>query len=175
VEVRKKHIFLIGFMGSGKTSNGKLLSKQLNFDFLDTDRHIEEEENRSIQEIFDTNGEAYFRGLERQLLEKICFIEKPTVISTGGGMPIYLENIHLMLEHGWVVFLNISLGKLYYRLKNDKKRPLLQSEEQLYELISNKLKERMPIYSQADIVVDAGMRKTEILEQLLEKLNPLLV
>ena len=162
-------------MGSGKTSNGKLLSRQLNFDFIDTDRNIEEKENRSIQEIFDANGEAYFRSLERELLEKISLIENPTVISTGGGMPIYNENMPLMLQNGWVVFLDISLGKLYYRLKNDKKRPLLQSEEQLYDLISNKLKERMPIYTKADILIDAGLKKTEILEQLLEKIKPLLL
>jgi len=163
----KKHIFLIGFMGSGKTSIGKLLARQLNYNFLDSDRTIEAQENATIQEIFDTEGEAYFRELERKLLLNSISLENPTVFSTGGGMPIYNDNISLMLANGWVVFLDISLGKIYFRLKNDKKRPLLKSNHNLFDFIQFSLKERLPIYSMADLKVDAGARKTEILEEIV--------
>ena len=167
----KKHIFLIGFMGSGKTSLGKLIAKNLNVNFIDTDSYIEDREKYKIQEIFEKKGEFFFRKLEHEFILNLSQFEKPTLFATGGGMPIFNDNLSLMKKNGIVVFLNISVGKLHFRLKNDKKRPLLNVNENLIDFINNKLNERLPIYSQADIIEDAGLKKTEIVANLLFKIN----
>ena len=167
----KKHIFLIGFMGSGKTSLGKLIAKNLNVNFIDTDSYIEDQEKYKIQEIFEKKGEFFFRKLEHEFIMNLSQFEKPTLFATGGGMPIFNDNLSLMKKNGIVVFLNISVGKLHFRLKNDKKRPLLNVNENLIDFINNKLNERLPIYSQADIIEDAGLKKTEIVTNLLFKIN----
>jgi shikimate kinase len=171
VERDKIHIFLIGFMGSGKTSLGKLLARKLNFDFLDTDMQIEEQENCSIQEIFNSNGETYFRDLEHQLLNNISQTKNATVFSTGGGMPIFNDNISVMKENGIVVFLNVPVGMLYFRLKNDVKRPLLAEKENLFSYIETTLNERMPIYSQANFVIDARLNKSELVDEIIDFYN----
>ena len=155
-------------MGSGKTSLGKLLAKKLNFDFLDTDKQIEEQENCSIQEIFNSKGETYFRELEHQLLKNIPQSNNATVFSTGGGMPIFNNTISIMKENGIVVFLNVPIGMLYFRLKNDTKRPLLASKENLYEYIDSTLNERLPIYNQADFIVNGSLNKSELVELIIQ-------
>ena len=167
----KKHIFLVGFMGSGKTSLGKLIAKSLNVNFIDTDRFIEDQEKSQIQEIFKEKGESYFRKLEHEFILNLSQFEKPTLFATGGGMPIFNGNLSLMKKNGIVVFLNISAGKLHFRLKNDKKRPLINVNDNLFDFINNKLNERLPIYSQADIIEDAGLKKAEIVTNLLSKIN----
>jgi shikimate kinase len=174
VERDKIHIFLIGFMGSGKTSLGKQLARRLNFDFLDTDLLIEEQEKSSIQEIFNSRGESYFRELENKLLLKICLLNKPTVFSTGGGMPIFRENISYMKNNGLVVFLDVPIGMLHFRLKNDTKRPLLASLENLLEYIKETLNERMPIYTHANLTVDASLNKLELVEIIADFYNQLI-
>ena len=158
-------------MGCGKTSLGKLLAKNLNFDFLDTDKQIEEQEKSSIQDVFNSNGETYFREVEYQLLKKISKTKNATVFSTGGGMPIFNDNISVMKENGIVVFLNVPVGMLYSRLKNDIKRPLLASKENLFSYIETTLNERMPIYSQANFVVDARLNKSEIVDEIVDFYN----
>lgn len=158
-------------MGCGKTSLGKLLAKNLNFDFLDTDKQIEEQEKSSIQDVFNSNGETYFREVEYQLLKKISKTKNATVFSTGGGMPIFNDNISVMKENGIVVFLNVPVGMLYSRLKNDIKRPLLASEENLFSYIEITLNERMPIYSQANFVIDARLNKSEIVDEIVDFYN----
>ena len=158
-------------MGCGKTSLGKLLAKNLNFDFLDTDKQIEEQEKSSIQDVFNSNGETYFREVEYQLLKKISKTKNATVFSTGGGMPIFNDNISVMKENGIVVFLNVPVGMLYSRLKNDIKRPLLASKENLFSYIETTLNERMPIYSQANFVIDARLNKSEIVDEIVDFYN----
>ena len=158
-------------MGCGKTSLGKLLAKNLIFDFLDTDKQIEEQEKCSIQDVFNSNGETYFREVEYQLLKKISKTKNATVFSTGGGMPIFNDNISVMKENGIVVFLNVPVGMLYSRLKNDIKRPLLASKENLFSYIETTLNERMPIYSQANFVIDARLNKSEIVDEIVDFYN----
>ena len=158
-------------MGSGKTSLGKLLAKKLNFDFFDTDKQIEEQENCSIQDIFNTNGETYFREIEHQLLCNISQTKNATVFSTGGGMPIFNDNISVMKENGMVIFLNVPIGMLYFRLKNDVKRPLLEKKENLFNYIETTLNERLPIYSQADFEIDARLNKSELVDEIVDFYN----
>ena len=154
-------------MGSGKTSLGKLLARKLKIDFLDTDLLIEEEEKSSIQEIFNSRGESYFRELENKLLVKICLLNKPTIFSTGGGMPILHDNISYMKNNGVVVFLDVPIGMLHFRLKNDTKRPLIASQENLHAFIESSLMIRLPIYNQADLIVDASLNKSELIEEII--------
>lgn len=158
-------------MGSGKTSLGKLLARKLKFEFLDTDLLIEEQEKSSIQEIFSSKGESYFREKEHEVLLELGENNQPTVFSTGGGMPIFNDNILLMKRKGLVVFLDVPFGMLYFRLKNDFKRPLLSSQENLYEYIEATLNERMPIYSQANLIVDGSLNKSDQMKTIADFYN----
>lgn len=153
-------------MGSGKTSLGKLLARRLKFDFLDTDFEIETQEKCTIQEIFNTNGETYFRDKELEILHQISEGNIPTIFSTGGGMPIFNDNILLMKNKGLVVYLDVPIGMLHFRLKNDSNRPLLVSQENLFGYIEATLKERLPIYIQADLTVDGRLNKSELVEMI---------
>ena len=163
----KIHIFLIGFMGSGKTSLGRLLARKLKFEFLDTDLLIEDQEKSSIQEIFNTKGESYFRQKEKEALLHLCEKSQPTIFSTGGGMPIFYDNISVMKENGIVIFLNVPVGMLYFRLKNDVKRPLLAEKENLYDYIETTLNERIPVYQQADFTVNGSLNKVNLVEEIM--------
>ena len=158
-------------MGSGKTSLGKLLARKLKFVFLDTDLLIEELEKSSIQEIFSSKGESYFREKEHEVLLELGENIQPTVFSTGGGMPIFNDNISLMKENGIVVFLDVPVGMLYFRLKNDVKRPLIASQENLLEYIKASLNERMPIYIQSNLIVDGSLNKSELVDIITDFYN----
>ncbi len=158
-------------MGSGKTSLGKLLARKLKFEFSDSDLLIEEQEKSSIQEIFSSKGESYFREKEHEVLLEIGKSNLPTIFSTGGGMPIFNDNISLMKRNGLVVFLDVPIGMLYFRLKNDVKRPLLASQENLLKYIEASLNERMPIYSQANLIVDGSLNKSELVDKIADFYN----
>jgi shikimate kinase len=164
----KFNIFLIGFMGCGKTSLGKLLARKLKFEFLDTDLLIEEQEKSSIQEIFNSKGETYFREKEYEVLLELSKINHPTIFSTGGGMPIFNDNLSLMKNNGLVVFLDVPIGMLYSRLKNDVKRPLLASQINLLEYIKVSLNERKPIYTKANLIVDGSLNKSELVTTIAD-------
>ena len=124
-----KNIILIGFMGCGKSSVGRRLAETLNCDFLDTDELIEQEQNKSISDIFATDGESAFREMETECLRGL--IKKGGdgfVLSVGGGLPIREINRSLLKQLGMVVFLRVSGEVVYKRLRNDSTRPLLQDK-----------------------------------------------
>ena len=124
-----KNIILIGFMGCGKSSVGKRLAEKLNCDFLDTDELIEQQQNKSINDIFAQEGESAFRGMETECLRSL--IEKGDngfVLSVGGGLPIREINRELLRQLGDVILLQVSEDVVYKRLRNDKTRPLLQDK-----------------------------------------------
>lgn len=166
----KDNIVLIGFMGSGKTTFGKALAKQLNMDFLDTDVYIEEQAGKSIPRIFAEDGEEAFRKLETEVLQYLRDSVKRTVFATGGGMPLRKENARLLKEIGKVCYLTAAPQVIYDRVKNDTNRPLLQGEDP-YGKICHLMKERRPLYEQAaDVVVDANSDNVEeMLERLIQK------
>ncbi len=146
-------IILVGFMGSGKTTFGKELAKKLNYQFLDTDKEIEQLMGISIADLFETKGEAYFRTLERQLIENMSV--KKMVIATGGGLPCFLGNMDLLNQKGVTVYLKYSSQELFERLKNDKlSRPLLsnKSDTSLLEYIQKLLIEREGYYLKAQTI-----------------------
>ena len=163
-------IFLIGFMGSGKTTIGRHLSVQIGFDFVDTDRFIEMRQGLTISEIFIRHGEAAFREMERNILPEIQNLEY-AVVSTGGGMPCYKDNIDVMRSIGKVVYLKTSPQALSRRLlRSHIERPLIKgkTENELLQYIVEKLAEREPFYHRAHIVVQT---EDFSMEALLQSLN----
>ena len=122
-----KSIFLVGFMGAGKTTVGSILSEKMNFDFCDTDQMIVEEESREIVNIFKTDGEEYFRDLESKKLYEVQNREN-TIFSTGGGIILREENREI-LNKNFSVYLKASYEEIFSRIKKDTTRPLLNNED----------------------------------------------
>ncbi len=148
-----KRIFLIGFMGSGKSTLGKELAKELNFTFIETDSWIEQMENKTISQIFTEQGEDYFRKKETQLLIHLQLVDD-CVIATGGGMPCYENNIERMNELGTTIWLDVELDVLADRLEKEKEaRPLLVNENDIKKKVAELLEIRKPFYKIANITV----------------------
>jgi len=154
---RGRRVYIIGFMGSGKSTAGRKLAASLGWQFKDLDQEIELIAGKSIRDLFSTSGEHYFRDLEAQTLTGL----KPatdTVISAGGGTPCYGRNMDFMMETGVVVYLKMSPAQLISRLERGKaKRPLIKdlSSEELLKYITEKLSEREKYYLKAHIVIDS--------------------
>ncbi len=144
------NVYLIGMMGSGKTTVGKLLAEKLQYRFLDTDALIETISKNSINNIFAQEGEDYFRQLESQVLGEVSIYLK-TVIATGGGIILKPENWSY-LHHGMIIWLDTSIDILVKRLAEDQTRPLLKNED-LTEKLTNLIKQRKSLYQQADITI----------------------
>jgi shikimate kinase len=165
-------IFLIGFMGSGKTHWGKLLSAKLQLPFRDLDTLIVEKEQKSIADVFSEKGEEYFRYQEKQTLEELINEEESFVLSCGGGTPCFFNNIELMLKSGKVLWLNTSIDVLKDRLLKERmSRPLIRdiSEEELRRYIVRKLTERKLYYEQADAMVnEESITLEELIRSLLQ-------
>ncbi len=151
-------IFLIGYMGAGKTTLGKAFSKELNLSFVDQDWYIEERFHKTVQEIFSERGEQGFRELERQMLHEIAEFED-VIISTGGGTPCFFDNMDFMNQQGDTVFLNVNPEILFHRLKvSTHSRPILRGkkDEELKTFIIEGLENRKPFYTKASYIFDAG-------------------
>ncbi len=138
------NISLIGMMGSGKTTIGKLLAKELSYSFVDTDSLIVEKENRSINDIFANSGESYFRNVEANILKE-ALNDQNQIISTGGGIIKKNENIKLLKEKSLVIYLKANEETLFNRLKEDTTRPLLNVSD-IKEKINVLLTERQAQY-----------------------------
>jgi shikimate kinase len=150
-------IFLIGFMGSGKTHWGKQLAQQLNMPFYDLDDVISSKEKKSVSQIFAESGEEAFRVKEREALESLIDENKKMVLSCGGGTPCFFNNIERMKKYGVVVWLNTHIEVLLMRLKNEKaSRPLIKNvpDGDMRSYIVRKLNERRIYYEQADVTID---------------------
>lgn len=150
-------IFLIGFMGSGKTFWGRQLSQKLNLPFFDLDEQVVNAENKTINEIFEEHGEEYFRMKEKEVLHIITESHTDFVMSCGGGAPCYFNNIEYMNRTGITVWLNFSTDTLFKRLVKEKEqRPLVKalSDDQLKGFIKKKFADRKIYYEQAEMVVE---------------------
>jgi len=163
-------IFLIGFMGSGKTTIGRRLAQHIGFEFVDTDRFIEMRQGMTVSEIFAQHGEPAFREMERNVLSDLKKNDY-AVVSTGGGLPCYGDNLNVMLSCGKVVYLKTSPQDLARRLiRSHTERPLIKgkTENELQQYIAEKLAEREPFYHRANIVVQT---ENFTMEELLQSLN----
>ncbi|NSW94606.1 MAG: shikimate kinase [Bacteroidales bacterium] len=165
-----KKIYLVGFMGSGKSTMGRKLAASLGWSFIDLDKRIEEETGMNIPDIFLYKGEDYFRATETRLLRSLENFEE-TIISTGGGTPCYHDNMDFMLRTGLTIYLKLTPAQLKSRLKRSAdKRPLLRNvtEENLESYIQLKLAEREVWYNKAKIIVDGLVTDTRFLKTLIE-------
>ncbi len=141
----KENIALIGFMGSGKTTVGRVLAKQLDMKFVDVDKVIAAQEKKSIFNIFQERGEQYFRQKEREIILQES-TKNNVVIATGGGVVIDNENIKNLQNTCFIVYLDADVSCIYERVKNSKHRPLLQNIENLQQHIETLLEKRKFLY-----------------------------
>ena len=148
-----RHIYLCGFMGSGKTTVGLLLSEKLNYTFLDTDQLIEEKEKKKVREIFETSGEPRFRELENEVLKEVIVSQNKTVVALGGGSLIRKQNLVSVKKDGFLIYLKTDLLTIRTRIASDPARPLLKeaSLETLFGL-------RKPSYEAADFTIETLMQ-----------------
>ncbi|MDR2286287.1 MAG: AAA family ATPase [Prevotellaceae bacterium] len=170
---KNKHVILVGMPGSGKSSLGFILAKLMKRPFVDTDYYIIKREKKSIAEIFDEQGEDNFRKLERQTLLKIIR-HNPSVISTGGGMPCFYDNMDVMNEFAVTVYLEVTPEILFEHLKNNKKRPLVRDKtpEDLMDYINTSLEQRKQYYEKACISVQAyDITPTQLAMNLYKMIN----
>jgi shikimate kinase len=163
-----RNIVLCGFMGTGKSSVGRLVAEQLRFTFLDTDHVIEARAGKPITQIFAEEGEAAFRTMENKVVKELAERER-TVISTGGGLVVNPENMASLKHHALVVCLWAAPEQIYARVKNQNHRPLLDDPQPI-EKIRALLEERKPAYKQADVLLNTGIRSPrEVAQQVLHQ------
>jgi len=154
-ERKKRNIYLVGLMGAGKTTIGKVLARRLSYSFIDSDHEIARRTGVSVPTIFEIEGEEGFRKREAQIIAEIAALDTQ-VVATGGGVVLRPENRQLLLSSGLVVYLNVPLHTLYERTRHDKNRPLLQVQDPLQKLKELHI-QRDPLYREvADIVVSGS-------------------
>jgi shikimate kinase len=177
LKIKHMKIFLIGFMGSGKTTIGKRLAEKLKYKFIDLDSLIELNEKLSIDEIFKQKGEKYFREIEHQELKKICNNEN-TVISVGGGTPCYYNNMEIMNNEGCTVYIKLSPSGICKRLlslspEEVSSRPLIagKSDEELKNFVINTLNIREPYYQKSKIII---LNEDKTIEDTVKRLTTLI-
>ncbi|UEG53147.1 shikimate kinase [Mucilaginibacter daejeonensis] len=149
-------IFLIGYMGSGKTTLGRKLASRLNYDFIDLDHALEEQAGMTIAEYFSSFGETAFRVAESEILRQTAYPEN-VIISTGGGAPCFFDNMDWMNANGTTLYIKLSPKTLADRLEHGKEaRPILRDKhgDELVAFIAEKLTEREPFYTRAKVIID---------------------
>jgi len=159
------NLALVGFMGTGKTSIGRLVAEQLHFHFLDTDEIIQSRTGRTITDIFAQDGEPAFRALEKNLVGELA-TQTGAVIATGGGLPTNAENLESLKNFALVVCLWASPEKIWERVRSQSHRPLLHDpnpQKKIRELLTA----REPFYKQADVLINTDLRAArEVAQQV---------
>jgi shikimate kinase len=161
--VKPDKLYLVGFMGAGKTTVARALGRRIGWRVIDVDEQIEQREGRRVSAIFSAKGEPYFRQAERQVLLDLLPL-RDVVVATGGGTFVDPENRALMLADGRVAWLDVSLEKVITRVPPDGRRPLAADREQMKQLFER----RQMAYSQAHVRVDASRPMPEVVERILE-------
>ena len=170
-------IFLLGYMGAGKTTLGKAFARAMGLTFVDLDWYIEERYHKTVRQIFAERGEDGFRELEKRMLHEVGDFED-VVISVGGGTPCFFDNMDYMNQVGESVFLDVDVKVLFRRLKVAKQqRPLLaeKTDEELMAFIVEALQKRLPFYTQAKHVFNGEqLEDRHQIQQSVERLKELL-
>lgn len=168
-------LYLIGYMGTGKSTLGRKIAKRTELPFLDTDKMVEESEGAEVADIITYAGEEYFRKAERKALEQTVEFEN-AIISTGGGLPVWGDNQSWIAEHGVSVYLKRTPEQILSRLSphGRYKRPKLRglNDEEVLRVMREGIAEREPVYERADIVIDCSqVSDWEIADRLCEYIN----
>ena len=166
-----RHFYLVGNMGSGKTTVGRLVAQRLQLPFYDLDRQIEQATGQTIANLFAQQGEQAFRELECKMLTQTIFVPR-SVIATGGGVVLNERNRRLMRHRGWVIYLRASPETLWQRLQHTTDRPLLRTESP-YETLQAIAQQREPLYKEADWVIDTdALCPEEVADAIVRAFNP---
>jgi shikimate kinase len=168
-----QRIFLVGFMGAGKTTVGKELAKKLKFKFVDLDEQIKSSTKKSITSIFENEGEIAFRVYEQKALLQLENLDK-VVVATGGGCATYENNMSWMNEHGTTIYLYTHPGIIFHRLAQNKTgRPLIESKNdiELMQYINDLMEIRHTFYNQAQHKENAIQPVSEIVSSIISKLK----
>lgn len=168
-----KPLFLVGYMGCGKSTLGRRLARRLGAEFADTDTLIERQEGATVADLFQYEGEERFRELERGMLEHLIADSAAAVISTGGGAPVWKDNMERMNAVGTTIFLHRSAEQIIRRLSpyGRQKRPRLRglNDEELLAFMTRDMAVREPFYSQAALIVDCDSTSDdEAVERIVE-------
>lgn len=165
-----KSLFLVGYMGAGKTTVAKELSMYYGFKYIDLDLYIEKKMRQKIEDVFKERGEDGFRIIERICLGEIAD-QSGVVVALGGGTPCFFDNMSVIKRAGTTVFLRMKVENLFKRLSGAHvRRPLLtgKSGDELYDFIKRQLEQRTMYYSKSDIIIDAdGLSSEEIVNKIV--------
>ncbi|MDA9726990.1 shikimate kinase [Bacteroidota bacterium] len=165
------HIFLLGYMGCGKSFLSKKLSKVLTIDYFDLDNLVELKEKQTIIEIFEKKGESYFREIENLELNNLIKKNNKSIVATGGGTPCFLNNMKLMNKYGITIYLKKKPDLLFKSLLNSKKeRPVFNSFKSKSEFFNN-FKQREKFYNKSKIIIDCNFINEQ---EIIFKLNKIL-
>lgn len=156
----KKHLIIVGFMGTGKSTIGQLIANFTEMEHIDTDEMIQKDRGCTIPEIFSNYGEMTFRNIETGVIEKSVQNTYSSIITTGGGMVLRSENRITMNKYGWVFALDAKPEEIIRRLQKDTTRPLLQGGS-LSERVNHLYEARKPLYQFADFQIDTNYKSTE--------------
>ena len=163
-------LYLIGYMGTGKSTLGRKIAKRTELPFLDTDKMVEETEGATVADIITFAGEEYFRKAERKALEQTAEMEN-VIVSTGGGLPIWGDNMEWIEEHGVSIYLKRAPEQILSRLSphGRQKRPKFRglNDEELLAFMHSHLAEREPVYARASVVIDCSQVSDDEIEERL--------
>ena len=163
-KLNKKNICFTGMMGAGKSVIGRQFAKIINYDFVDTDSLIEKKSGKKINNIFEIYGEDYFRKYEEKIILDVLKL-KNVVISLGGGSILNKSIRKVMLKNSFTIYLEVNIDVLNNRLKNSKKRPLLQNQN-VKKKLQSLLNDRKKYYNKANLVINNSINKTYIIKEL---------
>lgn len=165
-------IVLTGFMGTGKTAAGQALARTIGYGFVDSDREIESRQGRSVQQIFESEGEPYFRQLEKETIARLAQLPK-TVLSVGGGAILNQETFGLLDLAGVMIHLTATVDEIAGRLGHGNERPLLAGGDRKKK-IRKLMEERKPIYSKVQIQIDTTAKAIdEVVQKIMDHLKSL--
>ena len=171
----RKHIYLSGFMGAGKSRIGRTMQERTHFPFHDIDNVIEEKIGKSVANIFSEDGEEFFRELEKRTIQELAQNEQISIIALGGGAVMSAESREIMFQTGFIIYLKSSPEAIYERVKHKTHRPLLRvddadnSKEKILIRIKTLMAQRSAYYEQADLVIERdGMDAEEVAGQIID-------
>jgi len=166
-KINKELVVLVGPMGAGKTTIGKMLAKELGYEFYDSDKEIERRSGANIPWIFDVEGESGFREREQAVVQELSML-KGAVLATGGGAMMRKENRVNVSRNGYIVYLNTSVEQQYRRTQKDRNRPLLQQSNDALKTLRELFGKRDPIYREvADLVISTDRKSIKTVVKMI--------